>query len=256
MRYDMDDKFLESHSRKSDVRKPRNSKKMRITEDQASTDPNHSLREILNSMDQGYVGTNFNLLRRFLKSRVGVLWDDVYSEICSTVDKRAFKGHHLHQWLKDCVQMNCYIKDDILYDQNDIELKPYSSADMLYIHPETLKLESLKCTRKRRVKKNVKKVFELDGRHFLKKGDIWYRVKMSSFEDRDDLKKRFNNNDMFLIKKYYSWDKNYFYRIEQDLVHLYGRDPKNRIWYCAERQCANSREIEKLKKKYTELDSN
>lgn len=46
---------------------------------------------------------DFAPFRRFLKSKIGQLWDDVYSEICSTVDQRTLRGWHFHTHLFDFV---------------------------------------------------------------------------------------------------------------------------------------------------------
>lgn len=47
---------------------------------------------------------NLNPLKRFLHSRIGKKWDDVYSEICSRIDKKnAVQGHiiqHLFQYVE------------------------------------------------------------------------------------------------------------------------------------------------------------
>ena len=41
-----------------------------------------------------------NPLARFLNSRVGQKWDDVFSEICRQNDRRTLRGHHLREHLE------------------------------------------------------------------------------------------------------------------------------------------------------------
>lgn len=51
-----------------------------------------------------YGGFGWNPLRNFLLSRVGQLWDDVYSEICAATDRRSYRGYSLFKNLRYMVE--------------------------------------------------------------------------------------------------------------------------------------------------------
>jgi hypothetical protein len=75
-------------------------------------------------------------LLRFLQKNIGHPWDKVYSEICSTLDRREITGHHLISHLKCEVETNCFIGSGgkVLYLRHGVE---QCAVDGFYVHPQT-----------------------------------------------------------------------------------------------------------------------
>lgn len=55
-------------------------------------------------IDYKSIGDKLNPLEKFLRSKVGQKWDDIYSEICAVNDRRGILGYHLHTHLVQLVQ--------------------------------------------------------------------------------------------------------------------------------------------------------
>ncbi|MEH1767126.1 hypothetical protein [Nostoc sp.] len=79
-------------------------------------------------------------LRRFLRSQVGQLWNDVYSQLCQRLDPNTMAGRHVIDHVWDYVERYVEIIDGGFYS------KPYrgyrsqldtNHRDRFYIHPET-----------------------------------------------------------------------------------------------------------------------
>src|SRR5579872_1933290 len=47
-------------------------------------------------------------LKKFLRRRVGMRWNDIYSEMCVGLDKRKVTGKHVFDHVKGMVELNCY----------------------------------------------------------------------------------------------------------------------------------------------------
>jgi hypothetical protein len=190
------------------------------------------------SLYGGDVGTDFSVLYRFLHSRKGRPWDQVYSEICAEADDRSFQGHHLRYWLDSQVEQKCIIDEngDVLDHRGMPVWREF------YVHPETGLLEYVEARRPRRPE-TPKTVFEMDGKFYHKHKSIWYRVEME--EDGNcwpsDLHDVFVSEELGFAA--YRW------RVASQLREKYGKSPNGRAWYCVKKQSANSREIAKLKKK-------
>src|SRR5215472_12341866 len=50
----------------------------------------------------------FNILERFLASRLGKAWDKVYAEACKNADPRSFSGAEMRDALKHLVATDCW----------------------------------------------------------------------------------------------------------------------------------------------------
>ena len=75
-------------------------------------------------------------LRRFLRSRIGRHWDQVYSEMSQSLDKRSLTGRHIwaHVWIE--VARNCTIGSDGKVYPNP-KYGRHFPVRGLYIHPKT-----------------------------------------------------------------------------------------------------------------------
>ncbi|NLB56757.1 MAG: hypothetical protein GX811_13530 [Lentisphaerae bacterium] len=164
MRHDMPKRFMEP-SGGNKGRFPRNTKKLRVADDEGGSFTPHGMRKVHRYAnkwhDGGYVGTDFAVLRRFLMSRKGKPWNDVYSEICAEANSRSFPGHHLREWLEYAVEQNCFVDEEgQVRDQHGRQIG--GCRGELYVHPQTGLLEVSKQPRRRHTKPE-QKVFELKG---------------------------------------------------------------------------------------------
>lgn len=77
---------------------------------------------------------HFNPIERFLMSRVGRLWDRVYSEICSNADRRSHNGNRFISQVKDIVKTSCHLDSNRQPVSND-----YGGYTVtgFYVHPIT-----------------------------------------------------------------------------------------------------------------------
>src|SRR5579883_3019933 len=72
-------------------------------------------------------------LQKFLRRHVGVPWNDIYSEMCASLDKRKVTGKHVFDHLERMVEVNCYEgADGKMYT-----LKQDYLVSGLYVHPQS-----------------------------------------------------------------------------------------------------------------------
>jgi hypothetical protein len=106
-----------------------------------------------------YLNENLSPLRRFLVSRVGDSWDDIYSEISKYIKPGNTVQEHVRDHLKDFVEMNTalidgkvyylamYFRDSAWIPVEDLGNGRRSDAG-LYVHPVTRRLCNVPTTRK------------------------------------------------------------------------------------------------------------
>jgi hypothetical protein len=76
-------------------------------------------------------------LRRFLRSNLGRPWNKVYSEVSAAIDRRSISGNHLHEHVRDAVELNCFIGEG-----RKIYAPPHwfgapHEVEGFYVHPRT-----------------------------------------------------------------------------------------------------------------------
>lgn len=199
--------------------------------------------------DWGSVGTNFKYLKRFLRSRVGQNWDDVYSEICASADARSFEGNHLREWLDFAVDVKTHMEGEKIVDHHGCDVTVSFHRDNFYVNPLTNKLEVATPRKRKHWRESIPKtVFELDGIHYHEHEGIWYRVQM---QEAPKVRNRWgyltyasSYPDQFLS---FGYEHNYW-SIERKLRDKYGYSPEGKVWYCIHKESANSKEIARLKK--------
>ena len=97
--------------------------------------------------DRKELNENLNPLYRFLDSRVGKKWDDVFSEICEQVNMNNPVQYHIRQHLDDMVELHVIMKDNKphvidtwMYRSSGNELRELYSTQYhptFYVHPTT-----------------------------------------------------------------------------------------------------------------------
>lgn len=90
-----------------------------------------------------------NPLKRFLKSRVGRPWDEVFSEICKENDSRSSSQSRLIDNLQWIVRTNLFIIDGKLCNERGSEIIYSRYGGNLYVCPETGILRELKKEQKK-----------------------------------------------------------------------------------------------------------
>ena len=127
-----------------------------------------------------YFSDHLGPLRRFLRSRVGQRWDDVYSDLCRRLDTRTLAGQHVLSHLWDYVECHVELIDGIPHE------KPvfgkggplnYFYRDQFYVHPET----GILCIVEKKPRKQKRQpqtdLVEIDDCHqYRKLNEIWYLI--------------------------------------------------------------------------------
>jgi len=255
MRADMPKKFLEPSSGKRG-KFPRNSKKFKPDDDGTPLAPIAGMKKVHAVIEPDYTkytGTDFSLMRRFLRSRIGQPWNDVYSEICEKADYRSHSGHHLREWLGYLVDQNCTIVDGVVADERGIKIGVW--WDQFYVHPEKKTLEFSEHRRYRNDKKQTT-VFEMDDVLYHKHDNIWYRVKFKPVPEQAGKREFFSTigiRDVFMDKDppkdLVLWS---YWSLTRALSGKYGPDENGKTRFCCWKQSANSHDIKRLKDKYTD----
>lgn len=108
---------------------------------------------------------------RFLRSRVGLSWDRVFSEIIHQTDRRTVAGWRLLDHLKQAVSVDCFMgTDGLVYETR---YKP-SRAYGFYVHPLTKTLcweDFPKFRMEFSISKNLRKI---NGKQYGRVKGIWY----------------------------------------------------------------------------------
>jgi hypothetical protein len=79
--------------------------------------------------------TRFNVLERFLISRVGGAWDKVYAEVCRVADSRSFHGAEVRDYLKTFIATDCWLEGRTVMS-HDWRGCPQEVRG-LYVHPRS-----------------------------------------------------------------------------------------------------------------------
>jgi hypothetical protein len=148
-------------------------------------------KEYLNGSRRGRRNYRSFPFDRFLQSRLGRPWNDVYAEVCQEFDSRSYRGQQFLHILEWNVNTHCWIEDGVIYCHS-----PYVGTrpvDEYYVHPETGLLSYAEPI-KRHYPVPPCTHIKIDDLHFYDKIDgIWYYsvyevnpyyVHWSRFEDR------------------------------------------------------------------------
>ncbi|MBD2500662.1 hypothetical protein [Anabaena azotica] len=133
-----------------------------------------------------YLADHLGPLRRFLRSKVGQSWNDIYSELCQRLKTNTMAGQHVigHVW--DFVERYVEIVDGKVYSKAYQRCRTRldtSYRDRFYIHPETGILCAVeKAPRKRKPKQEPTDILIVDDYHqYHKLNEIWYLITFENF---------------------------------------------------------------------------
>lgn len=165
----------------------RQAKKFKLNEDLEVSDEFCSTILPMRAKRVGWDGKdrrfNTNPIRRFLRSKIGKKWDDIFSEF-SSVFKEGIRGNHsgynagrdiLGWYVEDC-----YVVDDQLYSLNGTLIETFYNT--LYVDPRDgiLKVtvgESYKARNRRYKAEYINKDFVvIDGIKFQRIDETWFRI--------------------------------------------------------------------------------
>ena len=145
-----------------------------------------SLGKRWGSKDHGH--EDYGILHRFLFSKIGQLWDDVYREICSVNDYRNYSQNKLIEAIDWNVTRNTKMIKGKVCDSKDTLLTDNGSRNNFYVHPKSGEL-CYKNTVSRRYSKRISRNFPsipLDEfRQYHRIKGLWYLV---SFLPRNESK--------------------------------------------------------------------
>lgn len=147
---------------------------------------------------RSYWGSDYpyNKIQRFLHSRVGRIWNDVFSEFCHL--EWVPKQYKTKEQIGHSVILNTFMRDGVVWyyshsfhsssenpigDYNNPKIRPYQCRDdVFYVHPTTFKLcyepKHKKDWNKEYAEKQAQSMCVLGNYHQLLKIDgIWHEVK-------------------------------------------------------------------------------
>jgi hypothetical protein len=144
-------------------------------------------------------------LYRYLLSKVGCQWDEVYSEICKGLSQDSVVQSHVRDHVFDFVTVDCYEENGYIYDAKhpNSPMDSYGKYHSLYV------LNGLLCKMPQRKRKRWRQPppkFHV-GVQALQYCDIWYEVELVAFDANMEcvLKDMFLGSmvDRFRLKDFY-----------------------------------------------------
>ncbi|MBL1201834.1 MAG: hypothetical protein FWK04_22930 [Nostoc sp. GBBB01] len=133
-----------------------------------------------------YLSDHLGPLRRFLRSKAGQPWNDVYSQLCERLDTKTMAGQHVIGHLWHYVERHVQIIDGDVYtkpDRGHPILLDGSYRNSFYVHPETGILCAVQnIPRKQKQRQQETDVVIIDDYHqYHKLNDIWYLITFADF---------------------------------------------------------------------------
>ncbi len=191
-------------------------------------------------------------LERFLRTKIGKKWDDVYSEVRKHVSPNSKMQLHLLEHCYDFVETKVHIINGIPYDERFHLVLGSQYRMQLYVDPEDGILKQAPLERfswKNQKKKESLWANEKKLQQYILYKRIWYLVQLQKYKDkpyylRDD---QWNNYMRELLKKDCFFKKQYsdWHSVEsmiKEVVQLYGYYYIG-IW----KRQLNTKEIERMK---------
>jgi hypothetical protein len=145
-----------------------------------------------------YGGKSFNEhlspLERFIRSKVGFLWDDVWSELCSGLSANSTTKKHVRDHVFDYVEVDVEMIDGEPYSKEcyyRYRLRKVTSRGnraVFYVHPETgilclapMEISSRVARKLEKKKKQETTVTCVDGSINEKLDGVWYNTSVKSY---------------------------------------------------------------------------
>jgi hypothetical protein len=186
---------------------------------------------------------NLSPLWRFLCSKVGQKWDDVFSEICENISTRSTVQQHVRDHVMQYVETNVGINEDGLpydksYPSRWIRPRTFYEND-LYVHPVTRILSrgtekyNRSSWRTPKVDPDKTKIGKTD---YVRHKGLWYQVVMKKW-------------DVSYLKEVKIGDTITKSRVYTPVFDVFGVNIEGRaggVYYAAEKKQLNSKDLRKL----------
>lgn len=121
----------------------------------------HALKKESMRFRSGFTNTqtdNLAPIKRMLDKSVGQNWDQVYSRLCTQIDRNSVIGQHLFDHLVDFVYLKVYREDGKLYGTSQWGppevLKPDPWVVQYYVDPVSGLLKKIDKKKKRKKRRN------------------------------------------------------------------------------------------------------
>jgi hypothetical protein len=142
-----------------------------------------------------YLSDHLGPLCRFLRSKVGQPWNQVYSELCQRLDSNTMTGQHVLDHVLDYVERHVELIDGVPYRKHSWRfnlLLGSRRGDDFYVHPETgiLCLAEPIPHKKQQTPPRTDIVILDDFRQYHKINDIWYLITFKAFPDSPEVSVR------------------------------------------------------------------
>jgi hypothetical protein len=126
-------------------------------------------------------------LRRFLRSRVGRKWDDVYSEICERVSHDPGEQRRVLDYLHWEVTLNTIWRDGVLC-YGTAGICGYEIRDGFYVHPVTGILQYIPKKSSKQDKKEPLWYNKAKLQQFVKVNNLWYIAQLGEISNHENRK--------------------------------------------------------------------
>jgi hypothetical protein len=168
-------------------------------------------------------------LKGFLFKNVGRLWDDVYSELCQSLDRRSVSGQHVFQHMKDYVEINTYFAEDgSLWTNGRRGPEPvlsYYQPGSFYVHPVSGVLSFLPGPPRRRYQRpeDPDRIDLTDGTYFGRFEGIWFHCTFIKVEKDDYSHYRWSKHWVEVITHKRQLGKKELNKVVYPYLQKYGR---------------------------------
>lgn len=129
-----------------------------------------------------YFGEHLGPLKRFLRSRIGFRWDDVYSEISAVFPKKNAVLIHIYQHLWGYVARHCFTGEDGLLYTMERWGRPVAVTErsfIVYVDDDGYVRPAPRKARKQKATVTASDFFEKAGQLFIKLGNSVYKPELS-----------------------------------------------------------------------------
>ncbi len=193
---------------------------------------------------------NLAPLKRFLRSRVGRPWDEVFSEICKNINVNSAVQNHIREHIFQYVEINIEMRNGIPYWINYGKERPlasesaYRAHEHLYVDPDTGILSVIK-DKKKEKEKDILPIKIDDSEFYDIINGHWFWVKTEWMYGNDD-RYGFKYEKRLIIKN----ETNLLTKLEKRLLNIRQYDYVAYSRQIIDKRQLSKKEIKKIKKKY------
>jgi hypothetical protein len=204
--------------------------------------------------DTKHFGEHLNPLRGYIRSCIGRKWDDVYSEVCSHINKDSVVQSHILTHLLQFIELNAYVENGIAYHSKPIRHE-VSSYTVAIVDENGTVIANPNATRqnKNRTTKKAQNYYKVGDKFYLKDEEgIFYECTLTEIPKKriPEYGWSFNGEKphrMTTIHWYVEIRAKVYDYFLRKIINESGTTYRNPGLYCTKKRQLNSREIKKLK---------